>query len=195
MSCLVTNTDDFLWRLVKGCVQLGLVPDINNPINMVPVDHVARCTTLATISPLPHTGISVLHITANPLPTYNDMLSSLVLYGFPTETCGYLVWRRKLEKHVKEVQDNALFPLLHFALADLPTSTRAPRLDDSNTTELLKQDDGLITSTVDDSLMGLYFAWLVGAGFLPQPSLTSPQKALPSLGHDGVIRASGRTGM
>ncbi|KAJ3480253.1 hypothetical protein NLJ89_g12292 [Agrocybe chaxingu] len=25
----VTNTDDFIWRLVKGCVQLGLVPDIN----------------------------------------------------------------------------------------------------------------------------------------------------------------------
>jgi L-aminoadipate-semialdehyde dehydrogenase len=195
MSFLVTNTDDFLWRLVKGCVQLGLVPDINNPINMVPVDHVARCTALATISPLPHADLSVLHITANPLPTFNDMLSSLILYGFPTETCDYLVWRSKLEQHVMEVQDNALFPLLHFVMVDLPTSTRAPRLDDSNTTELFKQEHGLITSTVGDSLMGLYFAWLVGAGFLPQPSLPSPRKALPSLAHDGVIKASGRTGM
>ena len=38
----VTNTDDFLWRLVKGCIQLGHIPDIHNAINMVPVDHVAR---------------------------------------------------------------------------------------------------------------------------------------------------------
>jgi L-2-aminoadipate reductase len=43
--------------------------------------------------------------------------------------------------------------------------------------------------------MGLYFAWLVGAGFLPQPSGLSPQKLLPSLGHEGVIKASGRTGL
>lgn len=192
---LVTNTDDFLWRLVKGCVQLGFVPDINNPVNMVPVDHVARSTALAAVSPLPHAALSVLHITANPLPTFNDMLASLSQYGFPTETCEYLVWRRKLEQHVLEVQDNALFPLLHFVMDDLPTSTRAPMLDDSNTTELLKQEGGPVTSTVDGSLMGLYFAWLVGAGFLPQPSVPSPQKLLPSLGHEGVIKASGRTGL
>ena len=47
----VTNTDDFLWRLVKGCIQLGLVPDINNTVNMVPVDHVARCCALAAAHP------------------------------------------------------------------------------------------------------------------------------------------------
>ncbi|KAF8180379.1 alpha-aminoadipate reductase Lys1p [Pholiota molesta] len=106
----VTNTDDFIWRMVKGS------------------------------------------------------------YGFPTEPCEYIVWRRRLEQHVMEVGDNALFPLLHFVLDDLPTSTKSPELDDSNTRAL---------STVDDSLMGLYLAWLVAADFLPSPSLPSPQKALP----------------
>lgn len=191
----MTNTDDFVWRLVKGCVQLGLVPDINNTINMVPVDHVARCTSLAAVLPLPDAPLSVLHITARPLPTFNGMLSSLAQYGFPTEPCEYLVWRRKLEQHVMEVQDNALFPLLHFVLDDLPTSTKAPELDDSNTVALLRQDGGELSSTVDDSLMGLYLAWLVGAGFLPSPSLPSPQKALPTLANTGTIKAAGRTGV
>ncbi|KAF8970209.1 alpha-aminoadipate reductase Lys1p [Flammula alnicola] len=191
----VTNTDDFIWRMVKGCVQLGLVPDINNTINMVPVDHVARCTSLAAVSPLPDAALSVLHITARPLPTFNGMLSTLVQYGFPTEPCEYLVWRRKLEQHVMEVGDNALFPLLHFVLDDLPTSTKSPELDDSNTTALLRRDGGDLTSTVDDSLMGLYLAWLVGAGFLPPPSLPSPQKALPALANTGTIKAAGRTGV
>ncbi|KAG1902355.1 uncharacterized protein F5891DRAFT_1127669 [Suillus fuscotomentosus] len=122
----LTNTDDFIWRMFKGCVQLGFVPDINNTVNMVPVDHVARCTALAAVEPLPNAAQSVLHITAVPPPTFNNILSSLAEYGFPTQQCEYLVWRRKLEQHVMEVQDNALFPLLHFVLDDLPTSTKAP---------------------------------------------------------------------
>lgn len=174
---------------------------------MVPVDHVARCTALAAISPLPHATFSVLHISANPLPTFNGMLSSLLQYGFPTEVCEYVIWRRKLEQHVLEVQDNALFPLLHFVLDDLPTSTRAPELNDSNTTELLKQDNisdtsddvgvgvGSLTSTVDDTLMGLYLAWLIGAEFLPPPSLSNPKKVLPTLPNSERIKASGRTGL
>lgn len=37
----VSNSDDFLWRLVKGCIQLGKIPRIANVINMCPVDYVA----------------------------------------------------------------------------------------------------------------------------------------------------------
>lgn len=36
-----------------------------------------------------------------------------------------------------ELQDNALYPLLHFVLDDLPTSTEAPDLDDTYTTSVL----------------------------------------------------------
>lgn len=42
MIHLVTNTDDFLIRLVKGCISLGQVPEIANLINMVPVDYVSN---------------------------------------------------------------------------------------------------------------------------------------------------------
>lgn len=181
--------------MVKGCVQLGLVPNINNTVNMVPVDHVAKCTSLAAIAPLPDACLTVLHITARPLPTFNDMLSSLPQYGFPTEQCEYLVWRRKLEQHVMEVQDNALFPLLHFVLDDLPTSTKAPELDDTNTTTLLRAQSEETSSTVSGELMGLYLAWLVGAGFLPTPSSSASVKPLPSLPNIGAIKAAGRSGV
>ena len=96
-----------------------------------------------------------------------------------------------------ESQDNALFPLLHFVLDDLPTSTKAPELDDANTTALLEQDQGRsnFMSTIDEPLMGLYLAWLIRAGFLPPPPLPSPQKALPTLANTGVIKAAGRIGL
>jgi L-2-aminoadipate reductase len=170
----VTNTDDFIWRLVKGCVQLGLVPNINNTVNMVPVDHVARCTMLAALDHLrENCAMSVLHITAKPKFTFNDAFSSLTRYGYQVEQCGYLEWRRRLERHVMEVQDNALFPLLHFVLDDLPTSTKAPELDDRNTQRLLKSAAVETGMTVTDEVMGLYLAWLAQVGFLPQPVLSS----------------------
>lgn len=197
----MTNTDDFVWRMVKGCVQLGLVPDINNTINMVPVDHVARCVSLATVAPLlpPSSATSpplpVLHVQARPLPTFNAILSTLSEYGFASTQCEYLVWRRKLEQHVMEVQDNALFPLLHFVLDDLPTSTKAPSLDDSNMTAVLKAEkEGVeMVTTVEEDLMGKYLAWLVLSGFLPPPTEGGKaNKSLPKL--EGAAKAVGRSG-
>lgn len=163
---------------------------------MVPVDHVARCIALAAVAPLPNAAQTVLHIAANPLPTFNDLLSSLAEYGFATQQCEYLAWRRELEKHVMEIQDNALFPLLHFVLDDLPTSTKAPELDDANTTALLIQSHNPTTaSTVSGELMGLCLAWLVGAGFLPGPSLPESHKRLPALANGTTIKAAGRSGV
>lgn len=187
----VTNTDDFIWRLAKGCVQLGLVPDMNNAVNMVPVDHVARATAFAALAPAK--SMPVLHVQAAPVPTFNSMLGALARYGFGTQPCEYVVWRRRLEQHVMEAQDNALFPLLHFVLDDLPTSTKAPELNDRNMVALLSSAGVHPRATVDETLMGKYFAWLVGAGFLPPPK-GEAEIPLPTL-EQGVARAVGRSGL
>ncbi|TRM60442.1 hypothetical protein BD626DRAFT_407533 [Schizophyllum amplum] len=192
----VTNTDDFLWRMVKGCIQLGNTPDMNNTVNMVPVDHVARSTALAALTPPPSDPLAVLHITAAPLPTYNAMLGALATYGFSVTPCEYVLWRRKLEQHVMSgAADNALFPLLHFVLDDLPTSTKSPELDDRNTVALLAAHGEKTSSTVDEELMGMYLAWLIRAGFIPPPSEGDAAKKLPELNIEGTVRAAGRTGL
>ena len=192
VSAVVTNTDDFIWRLVKGCIQLGLVPNINNTVNMVPVDHVARCTTLAALNHLPdNDGVSVFHIAGKPRSTFNNIFSSIPRYGYRVEQCEYLEWRRKLERHVMEVQDNALLPLLHFVLDDLPTSTKAPELDDRNTEALLKLGPLETGTSVTEEVMGLYLAWLVQVGFLPRPAESSGLP-LPTLEGTAGMVAIGR---
>ncbi|KAG9004721.1 large subunit of alpha-aminoadipate reductase [Tulasnella sp. JGI-2019a] len=188
----VTNTDDFLWRLVKGCIQLGLIPDINNTVNMVPVDHVARCTTLASINAPSSTFTQVYHVTAKPAIRYNDLLLALATYGYEVSQCEYLIWRMKLEQHVMETQENALFPLLHFVLDDLPTSTKSPELNNLSTTTLLRRSGEKEDASVDSELIGKYLAWLVEVGFLPPPPLFDKVPLPQLLGHTG--RAVGRTG-
>ncbi|KZS97243.1 large subunit of L-aminoadipate-semialdehyde dehydrogenase [Sistotremastrum niveocremeum HHB9708] len=189
----VTNTDDFIWRLVKGCIQAGVRPDMNNTVNMVPVDHVARCVALSAVSQRTIAGGTVFHITARPPVTYSSLLGCLRTYGYDVEPCEYVIWRRKLEQHVMESQDNALFPLLHFVLDDLPTSTKSAELADDNTVSLLKDAGAPSSSTVDERLMGIYLAWLVVAGFLPTPTLAEPEKKLDtsSISHAHAVGRSG----
>lgn len=210
----VTNTDDFLWRLVKGSIQLGLAPDMHNTVNMTPVDHVARITSLACLEtaqqtkPCEGTYASVYHVTGHPEIRYNDMLSALRLYGWPTSKIEYVLWRAKLEEHIlnaktQEEEANALFPLLHFVLDDLPTSTKSAELDDCHTQRLLeKYGEASVVMGVDERLIGVYLAWLVAVGYLEKPSINVGErfgegtdrekvKALPSLQGD-TFKAMGR---
>jgi L-aminoadipate-semialdehyde dehydrogenase len=145
------------------------VPDINNAINMVPVDHV----------------------TSRPRTRYNDFLLPLgESYGYKVESTPYLEWRTRLEQHVLEVGDNALFPLLHFVLDDLPTSTKSAELDDSNTRALLQAAGERDAMNVSEDVLGRYLAWLVKAGFLDAPP-AGGKKALPELA--GAAVAMGRS--
>lgn len=184
----VTNTDDFLWRLVKGSIQLGTVPDMHNSVNMVPVDHVARITSLACLEsihqsePAQNTFAQIYHVTGHPSIRYNDMLSALRMYGWPVETIDYVIWRAKLEEHVLQAQGqqeeiNALFPLLHFVLDDLPTSTKSAELDDRHSQDLLaKYSEDKVIKGVDDDLIGFYLAWLVAVDYLNKPTLPQGER-------------------
>jgi L-aminoadipate-semialdehyde dehydrogenase len=186
----VTNTDDFIWRMVKGCLQLGLIPDINNSVNLVPVDHVALLASLSTLSVSPESAFNVIQVTGHPRIRFNDLLLSLATFGYSVKQVEYINWRTKLEQHVLETQDNALFPLLHFVLDDLPTSTKAAELDDRNAMALAKAAGEKEGMGVGEEEIGLYLAWLVRAGFLDAP--TGEGKKLPVL-EGGAVKAIGRT--
>lgn len=185
-----TNTDDFLWRLVKSGVQLGLVPNIHNTVNMTPVDHVARIVSLASLETAqgtsPHKA-GVYHVTGHPTGRYSELLGALQLYGWPVKTIEYVIWRTKLEEHVllgngardTQEEENALFPLLHYVLDDLPTSTKSAELDDRNTQALLrKYNEHMTIQGVDMVLMGKYLSWLVAVGFLAKPTIPAGQSVV-----------------
>lgn len=195
----VTNTDDFIWRMVKGCLQLGLIPDINNSVNLVPVDHVALLASLSALSPQtpttlsqsPQSTLNVIQVTGHPRIRFNDLLLNLGIYGYKVTQVEYIQWRTKLEQHVLETQDNALFPLLHFVLDDLPTSTKAAELDDRNAQSLAREAGEREGMGVGEEEIGLYLAWLVRAGFLDPPTQKGTRE-LPVL-QGGAIKAIGRT--
>jgi L-2-aminoadipate reductase len=194
----VSNTDDFLIRLIKGCVQLGLAPEIYNTVNMVPVDHVAHIIAASALYSLKE-GTYTVHVTGHPRSRFVDILSALSIYGFVVSTTDYVPWRIALERYtVRESKDNALYPLLHFVLDDLPQSTKAPELDDRNAQAILKLDTNPADTAsyertgVTTEEMGLYLAYLVGIGFLNPPQAVA-QRELPKIEIDRRILEKLRT--
>ncbi|KAJ8097382.1 hypothetical protein POJ06DRAFT_303633 [Lipomyces tetrasporus] len=192
----ITNTDDFIVRMIKGCTQLGLTPDIYNTVNMVPVDHVARVVVAASFYSPRTDGLQVVHVTGHPRLRFNEFLDTLATYGYKTKKVDYIPWRIALERYVVEdSNDNALYPLLHFVLDNLPQSTKAPELDDRNAVAALKFDTETWTGEdvsagkgITEATMGVYLAYLVEIGFLDRPG--AGKKPLPSVAlDDGVMHA------
>ncbi|KAI8805276.1 hypothetical protein BJ742DRAFT_409393 [Cladochytrium replicatum] len=194
----VGNVDDFLWRLVKGCIQLGKVPQIANIVNAVPVDYVARIVA-AVVGQQQAIDLGVFHVWNDQRFRFDDLFAALTEYGYSVSPVEYVQWRSALMELTLSTQDNALYPLLHFVLDDLPTSTKAPLLDDRNTRTILAAAnalDGMVKiSPGGGGTMGLYLGYLVAVGFLEQ-SPSGSAKVLPSLAEWEQVKGKiiGRSG-
>ncbi|KAK6222339.1 putative NRPS-like protein biosynthetic cluster [Pestalotiopsis sp. IQ-011] len=187
----VCNTDDFLIRILKGCVQLSSRPRIVNTVNAVPVNHVSRIVVAAALNPIPN-GAHVIHVTAHPRLRMNEYLSLLEYYGYKTPEISYDAWKSELEKFVsagaleKDAEQHALMPLFHFCMNDLPANTRAPELDDRNAAAVLKADAERWTG-VDESFgyglgreeVGKYLGYLAKIKFISEP--TEKGRPLPEI--------------
>ena len=97
----VTNTDDFLIRMAKGCIQLGCRPRIANTVNMVPVNHVARVVVASALSP-PQAPLGVAQVTSHPRMTFSQYLATLQTYGYDVPEVEYTEWKKKLEEYATQ---------------------------------------------------------------------------------------------
>ncbi|KAH8730466.1 hypothetical protein GQ44DRAFT_673249 [Phaeosphaeriaceae sp. PMI808] len=203
-----TNTDDFLVRILKGCIQLKSRPDITNTINMVPVTHVARVVVASSFNP-PITPLGVAQITSHPRITFNEFLGSLENFGYNVPLVPYPQWKAAMESYVADrsgtKEENALLPLYHFVTGDLPADTKAPELDDQNAATALKMDEkwtGQDWSTggaVTQETVGSYVSYLIELGFMPKPENKGVKELLVSslteTMREGMRLVGGRRGV
>lgn len=215
----VCNNDDFLIRMLKGCIQLSSRPHIINTINAVPVGHVSTVVVAASLNPIVSetvnngdkgtgtgdVGVHVIHVTAHPRLRMNEYLSILSYYGYDVPEVDYNHWKTQLEAFIsagsvqKDEEQSALMPLFHMATNNLPTTTRAPELDDRNAVAVLKVDAERWTG-VDESagegisreVVGRYLRYLVETNFLQAP--TKRGRELPAI-QASVVEAQATWGV
>ena len=122
----VMNTDDFLVRLMKGCLELGQAPKIRNAINACPVNFVAQ--SIVHVASSPDALNQSYHINNPHTFRLGDFFDHLQNFGYNLELVDYIAWRGALTQLTLESKTNALYPLLHFVLDDLPTASKSPAL-------------------------------------------------------------------
>ena len=199
----VSNTDDFLVRMLKGCVQIGSRPDLTNTINMVPVSHVAQ--KVVAIALQGENG-TVSQVEAHPRLTFNEFLETLEEYGYSCPLESYNTWKGKVEQYVASGKSGekelALLGLYHMVTGDLPEAIKAPNLDDGNAAVALAKDENMSGNKaspagVTKEAIGAYLGYLVARGFMKPPPTSSnslPARTISEIQAQALNKVGGRGG-
>ncbi|MDQ5822355.1 MAG: thioester reductase domain-containing protein, partial [Actinomycetota bacterium] len=120
---------DYFTRFIRGSIQLGICPDIDATIDLVPVDVVAQ--SIVALSQAKN-GPGTFHL-AHPEPIgYGQLVQAIRDAGYPLEIVPLHVWEAALAD-LRYEDDNALYPLLPLFLESSDPIFRRARLDARNT--------------------------------------------------------------
>jgi thioester reductase-like protein len=156
----IVNTDDFMSRMIKGCIQLGCAPDIDTMIEMVPVDYVSKA--IVHLSCQQELGSSVFHVVAPQYIAAREMFRIIDSLGYKLNLVSYPEWRTRLFEDAKSSSKNALFPLLTL-FAQIPLGL--PPFDCRHTIGGLKGTQ-VTCPAIDENLLATYLAYFKKSGFL-----------------------------
>lgn len=166
----IWNTEDFLCRLIKGCIQMGYAPVESVRMDMAPVDYMSRA--IVALSLLPSSTGACFHLN-HPAPPYSDqLLDAFSRSGYSLDRIPYKDWLKKLLE--TNCQDFALLPLLSmFSAQEEDDRTELPeentiRYDCSETQEVLSKL-GIDCALLEDELLTRYQAYFKRSGFILEP--------------------------
>ncbi|WP_422735495.1 thioester reductase domain-containing protein [Micromonospora sp. WMMD729] len=159
-------TTHFTTRVMKGCVQLGLAPDIDIKVEMTPVDYVA--SALVHISRYGPALGGTYHLVSPYKALFADVVRALRRHGFAVEVVPVEEWWQAL-KATYAVGTNELHPVMPVVQEFVVGGEEAVHYAVDNTEEQLRGTD-LRCPPLDDDLLDTYLRWMVRTGYLPAPT-------------------------
>ena len=167
----VSNTDDFISLMLKGCIEMGSFPDLDYLLDMSPVDYVSR--SIVYLSQQPESIGRAFHL-QHPQPVeLNKIVKLLRLVGYKLDIIPYQQWQTDLKDTVQP--DNPLFTLQPFLLEkrteaqltiiELYLQQNRPKISCEDTLKALK-GSGIACPAIDHKLLIKYFKRFLDSGFL-----------------------------
>ncbi|RUR73747.1 hypothetical protein PCC6912_55240 [Chlorogloeopsis fritschii PCC 6912] len=173
----ICNRPGFLRSLIKGCIQLGLAPDWDMPVDIVPVDFISQ----AIVHLSKQTALSerVFHISNPQSISWNQLVNWMHNFGYSIQHIPFQDWVSKVMFLVPSMPENALYPFLSFLSEKVSEQKTVPELyfqSKSLQFESHNTFNGLVDSNitcppVDDKLLNTYFQYFIESGFLSAPQL------------------------
>ncbi|MEV4741869.1 amino acid adenylation domain-containing protein [Streptomyces sp. NPDC049555] len=179
----VCNTETAICSLFKVITETGLAPDIELPMDFVPVDHLAASLVhIATHRP----ADGRVHHLTNPRPAMlSDVLERMRAAGFALRTLPYDQWVGELVRHVAENPTSATAPFVSLCVDRSRTADMSvkemylkgtfPVLGRRNAEEALA-GSGLHCPPVDAALLDRYLEYFFASGYIARPQETARPK-------------------
>ncbi|HKQ75112.1 MAG TPA: amino acid adenylation domain-containing protein, partial [Blastocatellia bacterium] len=168
----VSNLEEFACRFMKGCIQLGSIPDWEGEVNAITVDYVSEA--IAQLSLQKESPGKIFHLVNPESARWNRIIEWIESYGYPLSRVPYNKWR----EGVKLSPENALhvllpiFPRDGFEKGMVPpeVSTQGKvEFDCLNTLRGLA-NASVVCRPITSALINSYLSYFVDSGFLPAPT-------------------------
>ncbi|MFB9994575.1 thioester reductase domain-containing protein [Deinococcus oregonensis] len=167
----VSNENDALCRLFRGCVQLGVAPSIRSGLNIVSADYAAAGLVRLALDVVSQG--QTYHLVNSESSALNDLFGQLRAYGYPLATTDYGDWQARIEAAGPENALYTLLPLIaHLSVAEA-TGLRPPHFDGTQAATRLAPQ-GLRCPPMSTELVQHYLSGMVRSGFLPPPTGSAP---------------------
>ncbi|HZU39343.1 MAG TPA: hypothetical protein VFA18_25685, partial [Gemmataceae bacterium] len=154
---------------IKACVELGLAPDLDMPVEVVPVDYVSGAAVL--LSQRPQSLGQAFHLVSPAVGRLSELLDGLCTFGYPVRKMPYSAWfgeaMRRCGPEVEGIL-RAFLPDPSAPELKAAAGWDGPTFDCRNTLTGLA-DTSIACPGLDANLVGRYLAGFVRRGFLPAP--------------------------
>jgi thioester reductase-like protein len=159
------NAGDHVNLMLKGCIQLGLAPDLDLYVAGAPVDFVGD----AMVELAARSRGATYHLVNGSGIFWNDLVSWHMRKGYALTTIPYRDWRVALLAAIRSGEANALRGLSPF-LADSPFDlARLPRFAADRLLRDLSGSD-VACPPIDSRLLEVWWKRQTMSGFLPLPN-------------------------
>lgn len=165
----VWNTDNFLCRLIRGCIDIGKAPVEQMSFDIVPVDFVSKA--IVYLSQQPQAIGKTFHFN-NKLPVSSkDIIQWVNELGYTLHPVSFTEWRENVRGVSHQSPDHPLYPLLSM-FEDVPTDD-AQSVEKRKEYSTIKTEEALLESSVqcpsvDRALFAAYLAYLQRSGLIKQ---------------------------
>jgi amino acid adenylation domain-containing protein/thioester reductase-like protein/non-ribosomal peptide synthase protein (TIGR01720 family) len=110
---------DFVYRMIRSCLQLGSAPELDRLIPITPVDYVAAALVELSLKPGSRGG--AFHLTAPKPVEWNRIVGWMTARGYRLRRIPFGAWQEELMASLRGGStDNALYPLAVLAAGGGP---------------------------------------------------------------------------
>ncbi|BDA68880.1 beta-ketoacyl synthase [Calothrix sp. PCC 7716] len=167
------NTDGFLCRMIKGCIQMGsIMTNLDLMLDLSPVDYNSRA--IVYLSRQKQSLGKAFHLQNPNLLHWRQLVDFICSMGYPMERVSYEEWLLRLSNS----RENPLYPLLPFfshkwsseqlTYIELNQQDKRPQISCEETLAALN-GTSIVCPPLDARLLDTYFRYFIRSGFLEAP--------------------------